>query len=130
MNTSTIWQSQAYHSSIIYNIKILNFYDEPYRLYHIRYLPINKTNTILTPKPYIIMNEFRYQYLSTPCQSFEQLYFCKLESLRKRFSNSCITKVINNELARCDLVETLDNEYIEVIELEHLLISTNTNLHL
>ena len=68
---------QAYYndSNLIFNVKIPNMYDNQSKLYHIKSIPINITKTIPTPKPYIFMDDYRFEYLDTPCQNIENVYY-------------------------------------------------------
>lgn len=59
---------QAYYneSNIIFNARIPNLDPNPYKLYHVIPLPINKTKIIVT-EPYLLFNEFKIIYISEKC---------------------------------------------------------------
>lgn len=62
------------------------------------------------------------------CNIVEKKYFCELNVFRNSSKEECITRLIKNEDATCKFEQTDKTEFIELVEPNHLLISSESLL--
>lgn len=125
---------QAYYNNnnLIFNVKIPNFSNETYTLYHLIPLPINETMRIIT-KPYINYNNQSIQYFTDPCPRIENTHFCKKPAATEETDKStCIGNIITGKTPSCPLEDVghissifqPENNYIIFINIKQLLITS------
>lgn len=116
------------HTNIIFVIKIPTYLNQTYTFYHINSLPINNTYTLEIPSSYLLLDEYSYMHVNEPCPTIEQTLYCGKNELRNIKPIDCIPNIMLGNKAHCSLVEGDIRQNIKLIEPNHLLILTDTDV--
>lgn len=108
------------NTNIIFTVQIPQITADKFVTYRLRPLPIH--NTIIVPKTnYLLYNLKQYSFINKPCKQIEQFYICKQIQLQNDSINTCEIKIIQNEPAKCLLHHTMEINFIEEIENNHII---------
>lgn len=124
-------QLKAYYneSNIIFTIMIPQFSNITLSTIKIRPLPEN--HQIIKPESnYILYNPDKYIFISKPCNRIEQTFICPPKTLQETSTNQCEIKILENQPARCTLHRTMEDNFIEEIEDNHILINTKQQINI
>lgn len=112
------------NANIVFAIQIPQTANITYKTIRLRPLPEN--NLIIKPKSnYLIYNPVQYSFIEKPCMRIEQTYLCNPMNLQNTSTNECETNILENKPAKCLLHRTLEQNFIEEIEDNHIVIYTN-----
>lgn len=122
---------KAYYNgtNIILTIQIPQFYNDILTYYHIKPIPINNSQLVITTTNSIIQNNKVYMTINKPCLNIESTYYCQREQIYS-INNSCIPQIINNQNAHCNTVSIDDIEDIDYMEPEYLYVSSAKNIQI
>lgn len=122
---------KAYYndSNIIFAIMIPQLSNITFNTFKIRPLPEN--HQIIQPESnYILYHPDRYLFLSKPCNRIEQTYICPPKTLQETSTNQCEIKILENKPAKCVLHRTMENNFIEEIESNHIIVYTDQKINI
>lgn len=115
-------------NDIILDIKIPNFINTTFTLYHLNVIPINLTKVPKIPSRYVLSKGDAIRYLDRICTKVEDQFICENSPEEK---NSCILKLIEGEDdANCETTPYIPKSTVELIEPGHLLVATKEPKHL
>lgn len=122
---------RAYYndSNILFVVMIPQFTNETFQTIKLR--PIPENHQIIKPKSsYILYNPNKYQFLEKSCNRIEQSLICPPTKLQTPTSNTCEIKILENKPANCTLHRTMENDFIEEIEDNHIIVITSIKLNI
>lgn len=124
-------QLKAYYNetNIIFAILIPQLSNTTFNTIKIRPLPEN--HQIIKPESnYILYNPSNYLFLSKPCSRIEQIYICPPKTLQALATNQCEIKILENKPAKCTLHRTMEDNFIEEIDDNHIIVYTNKAINI
>jgi len=121
---------QAFYSesNIIFAINIPILDPDTFSFFHLKELPINNSFLINLESPYLLINDYYHQFINEPCQTIEQMRYCKKSQLRKNKAHECIPKIISNDKAKCQLIKGNIEDEISIVEPGYILVTTTTEI--
>lgn len=129
----TLFSTQVFikENIIIFSIHIPIIYPQQFVLYKVFPIPI-QNQTILVPKPYILLTENNYWTTSEECPRIEETFICNQDALSKE--ESCLHKLLTTNQNQCSMVninfkntltERLNGEDILVIPAKPVSLKSN-----